>query len=220
MPVDRIQVGGSNPSPDRQDYNLVAGNGITVTAADDSANNVSKATIAVGGTLPAMTGGITPSVAGYTTFWSGGVGVALATSGNDTANTNGDVYWCQTFIPCNTTITGVNYLIGSVGGTDKVIVALYSSTGVLLANSALAGVTTGTAANFQAVPFTAPYAAVGPAVYYVAVQMNGTTAKWRSHTAPGLTFVTGTVAGTFGTLAAITPGTTYTANKGPIACTY
>lgn len=46
MPVNRIQVGGSNPSPDRQDFNLVAGTGVGITAADDATNNVSKATFA------------------------------------------------------------------------------------------------------------------------------------------------------------------------------
>lgn len=47
MPINRLQVGGANPSPDRQDYNLVAGTNVTITAADDATNNVSKATIAL-----------------------------------------------------------------------------------------------------------------------------------------------------------------------------
>lgn len=206
MPVNRIRVGSSNPTPDRPDYNIAAGSGVTVTASDDTTNQQSTATVAMA-TLAAQS------------FWTGNVGVALATSGNDTANTNGDVYWAPIYVTNPCTINGVAFLIGSVGGTDKAISALYSAAGALLANSALAGATVGTAANFQNLDFAVAYVAA-PGLYYVAMQFNGTTAKWRSHTAPGLKFVTGTVAGTFGTLAAITPGTTYTANKGPIAVTY
>lgn len=67
MPVNRIQVGGTVPSPDRQDFNLVAGTGISLTAADDSTNNVSKVTIAVSGaatetTLTATVSVLTPLV--------------------------------------------------------------------------------------------------------------------------------------------------------------
>jgi len=200
------------------DYSSATGIFKTSTGANTLSGDT---TLATGKKLvPSATGGIDPAVAGFTAAWTCGTGVLLATAGNDNACTNGDVYWAPIFIPCNTTITGIAYLIGSVGGTDKVIAALYSSTGTLLANSALAGATVGTAANMQAVDFTATYAAKGPALYYVALQFNGTTAKFRTHTIPGMKFVTGSVAGTFGTLAAITPGTTYTANKAPIAVTY
>lgn len=61
MPVDRIQVGGSDPAPDRPSYNLVAGSGITITAADDHTNNVSKATIAAS---PAAASITTAAIAG------------------------------------------------------------------------------------------------------------------------------------------------------------
>ena len=206
MPVNRIQVGGTNPAPDRQDFNIAAGSGITVTAADDVTNLVSKCTVAMA------------SISGEA-YWTGNVGIALATAGNDNANTNGDIYWAPIWVGSPGTITGVAFLIGSIGGTDKAIAALYNSTGVLQANSALAGTTVGTAANFQNLDFVTPYVAA-PGLYFVGMQFNGTTAHFRTHTAPGLKFVTGSVAGTFGTLPAITPGTTYTANKGPIAVTY
>lgn len=45
MPVNRIQAGGTAPSPDRPDFNIVGGTGITVAASDDATNLVSKATI-------------------------------------------------------------------------------------------------------------------------------------------------------------------------------
>lgn len=49
MPVDRIQVGGTNPSPDRQDFNLVAGTGVTIAQTDDTTAPASKATFSVNG---------------------------------------------------------------------------------------------------------------------------------------------------------------------------
>lgn len=165
------------------------------------------------------TAGVTPNSI-TTSFWTFGTYPLLATAGTDTACSNGDRYWAEVYIPDNVTLTGVQFMIGSVGGTDKVIVELHDTAGVLLATSALAGVTVGTAANVQAVPFTATYAAVGPARYFIVCQFNGTTAKFRTHVVPGLSMIAGTVAGTFGTSAAITPGTTYTASKGPIAATY
>ncbi len=161
------------------------------------------------------------SVLPTTPLWTGNVGVALATAGNDTACSDGDIYWAPVYLTANSlTVTGISYLIGSVGGTTKAIAGLYTSAGVLLASSTLAGTTVGTAANFQALAFIAPVTLTAAGVYYVALQFNGTTAKFRTHTAPGLKFIVGTVAGTFGTMAAITPGTTYAINTGPLAVTY
>ena len=46
MPINRLQTDGSNPSPDRADTNLISGDGIKLTAADDATNYVSKITVA------------------------------------------------------------------------------------------------------------------------------------------------------------------------------
>jgi hypothetical protein len=144
-----------------------------------------------------------------------------ATSGTDTACTNGTAYVGSVFLPMNATVTGIQYLIGSVGGTDKVIASLHSSTGALLANSATAGATVGTAANLQQVAFTATYNAVGPAFYFVALTFNGTTAKFRSVPAFTNAGVIGNgVTQTFGTPAAFTAPTTFTADKVPVASLY
>lgn len=152
-------------------------------------------------------------------IWADGGAPTSATAGNDTAVTNGDRYWVSIQIPRPTLLTGISYLIGSVGGTDKAIAELHNNAGTLVATSALAGVTVGTAANLQSLPFTATYTAQ-PGRYFVAMQFNGTTAKFRTYTIPGSPFITGTAAGTFGTSASITPGTTFTANIGPIVSTY
>lgn len=118
-----------------------------------------------------------------------------------------------------TTFTGISALIGATGGTDKFIYELHDSNGNLVATTALAGVTVGTAGSWQQIPFTAPVT-VQPGTYFLVVQSNGTTAKIGAYNAPGLSILTGSATGTFGTSAAITPPTTYTAGVGPIALLY
>lgn len=123
-------------------------------------------------------------------------------------------------------LTGVNVLVGSVGGTDNWCVGLYNSAGVLVASSALAGAVAGTTGTWQQFAFTTAYAAP-PGVYLVALQSNGTTAKpaMFNFPAPAVTssapVLTGSQTGTFGTLASIgTISTTYTANLGPYVIPY
>jgi hypothetical protein len=143
---------------------------------------------------------------------------ATATTGTDTAGINGTVWVCAINIPCNMTITGLSFLIGSVGGTDKAIAMLFDSAGNLLANSAVAGVTVGTAANMQRLPFTTPYSANGPGQYFVGIQYNGATAKIRTQAFGD--HPTASIAQTFGTPVAITPPTTFTASYAPYCMTY
>lgn len=117
------------------------------------------------------------------------------------------------------TITGIEVLVGTTGGTDLWIVELHDSTGALVATSALAGTTAGTANTWQKIPFTTPYVMV-PGTYFLTLQSNGTTAKFRAYNSPGLSLLTQSAAGTFGTSASITPPTTYTALVGPVAILY
>lgn len=212
----------------RQDGNMAVPTGKSIDIESGATLKSGGTTIINGAGALTPAGAITPT---------GGVGAAggftlrpynirtwqpiAATSGTDTACTNGTAYCGSIQVPGNCTITGVEYLVGSVGGTDSVIVSLHDSAGVLLANSALAGATVGTAAQIQQVAFTSPYAAVGPATYYIAVTFNGTTAKFRSVPA----YCSGGVRGngvtqTFGTAATFTAPTTFTADKVPVANIY
>src|SRR3990167_8973561 len=146
-----------------------------------------------------------------------------ATAGTDTACTNGTAYVGSVFLGANATITGIQFLVGSVGGTDSVVASLHDSAGTLLANSALAGAVVGTAAQVQQVALTATYAAKGPAWYFVALTFNGATAKFRSVPAycnAGSGVVGNGVAQTFGTAATFTAPTTFTADKVPVASLY
>ena len=174
-------------------------------------------TLAVTGTTTA-TGGLL--LATQPTIYAAAGGLwQLATAGTDTACTNGTSYFVELNIPYNQTLTGVAYQVGSVGGTDSVIVTLYNSAGTVVANSALAGATVGTAAQIQSVAFTGTYAAVAGR-YFASVTFNGATAKFRTYPIPGSKFIAGSEAETFGTVTAITPGTSFTADKGPLCYVY
>ena len=178
------------------------------------------------GVITASGGIATPTASPV--IWAKGGSTVLATSGTDAAATNGNRYWTEVDIPYNVTLTGLAFLVGSVGGTDSVVVQLHNSAGVQVATSKLTGAThgalVGTAAQFQSCPFAigatpTPYNAVA-GKYFASVQFNGTTAKFRAYPIPGSKFITGTVAGTWDTVANITPGTSFTADKGPILMTY
>ena len=145
---------------------------------------------------------------------------AATTSGTDTFGVvDNSMFVTAITLPCNMTITGISYLIGSVGGTDKAIAVLFDSAGNPLAWSAIAGTTVGTTATMQHLAFITPYVASGPGLYFVGIQLNGATAKIRTQVFgdhPAAVFPTLT----FGAPAAIVPPTTFTASKGPICMTY
>lgn len=118
-------------------------------------------------------------------------------------------------------ITGINVPVGTTGGTDTWHVGVWNSAGVLVARSILAGVTAGTASTIQQIPLYQPDGAtIGPVTltsgtYYIGLQSNGTTATFKSINSPIWPYVTGSKTGVAGTLPAIVPATTYTANTGP-----
>lgn len=153
-------------------------------------------------------------------IWASGGSVVLATAGTDQAPTNGPRQWVELMIPYNITLTGIGYLVGSVGGTDSVVVELYNSAGVVQARSIATDTSpaalVGTLAQFQKVNFSSTYVAVAGR-YYISVQVNGTTARLRTYPIPGSGFIANTAAGTFKTGVAITPGTTFVADEGPIS---
>lgn len=175
-----------------------------------------SSTLAVTGTTT-VTGGIIPATAptGICNWQP-----SVATSGTDTTPASGTQFVTSIYLPFNMTITNISYLIGSVGGTDKVYAVLYSSAGAVLANTDITvsgtNVTVGTAANIQTIPLTATYAAT-TGRYFIGISMNGNTARLRTipaHTQVGV--LAGQVAQVHGTVAAITVPSTFTADKGPV----
>jgi len=138
----------------------------------------------------------------------------------DKTMVSGSRYYSSINVGFPATITGIQALVGTTGGTDLWIFELHSPTGVLLATSATAGTTAGTASTWQRIAFTATYNLTVPGTYYIAVQSNGTTAKLATLNSDVNPTLTGSAPGVFGTGASITPPTTYTANLGPMAMLY
>jgi hypothetical protein len=195
----------------------------TLASAVITAGATIGTTLGVTG-VTTLTGGIAASV-GF-----GGAHNALpatATSGTDTTPADGTQYVSSIWIPANITLTGVKYLVGSVGGTNKVYAVLYSKTGAVLANTSITGggATVGTAAQLQTMAFSpGTYAAVGPALHFVGVSINGATARIRTVPAYcGGSIMSGTVSqtqGTSPTVAAITPPTAFAADTAPFLSVY
>jgi hypothetical protein len=163
-------------------------------------------------------GGINPALGfGGSTVWhSGGIGANSTAMGTDTTPVTTETYLARVFVPHNCTLTGVSILNGSaVAG--NVTVGLADSKGNPMAASASTA-QSGTAA-FQKIPFAAPLNVKGPAEYFVMAQFDSTSARFRSHALGN--FKAGKLTGgTYGTVAAFTPPTGFTASLGPIADVY
>lgn len=138
----------------------------------------------------------------------------------DKTMVSGTRYFSSINLGFPATLTGVQALVGTTGGTDSWIFELHGPTGLLLATTATAGTTAGTASTWQRIAFTATYNLTIPGTYYIAVQSNGNTAKLATLNSDVNPTLTGSATGTFGTGASITVPTTYTANLGPMALVY
>ena len=148
--------------------------------------------------------------------------LAFASLGTSAVHVAGTWYRSEILVPHWAGWTGIGVLNGATVGTDNLMVALYDTNGVLVANSATAGVLSAGANAFQQIAFTAATAPLAPGRYFIAVQCNGTTATTRRQAAAnGGNTMTQSAAGTFGTVpASFTPPTTFTADVGPIAWLY
>lgn len=147
--------------------------------------------------------------------------VARASMGTDGVSVAGTVYFADMHLPEAMTVTGIAVLNGTTSvGTDKVIVALFDEAGNRLATSALAGTLAAGADAFQEVPLTAAIS-IPKGRYWIGLQVEGTTTPHQRIAANAYLNSTGSVVGVFGTIpATITPTTTTTADKGPIAYLY
>lgn len=146
----------------------------------------------------------------------------LSSLGTSTTPVAGTIYWADVFIPeASKLLTGIAVLNAATVGTNKWIYGLYDSSGALLANTALAGVLTANANTFQEIAFTATYTTTKPGRFWIGAQLDGTTDRFRTiAAATWVDVLTTSATGSFGTLTALTPPTTFTADKGPIAYVY
>lgn len=169
------------------------------------------------------TGGIAPASApvGIQTWQP-----PTAESGTDTAFAEKKLFTASVWVPANVTLTGVKYLLGAGGGTNKVIAALFDSAGKKVANSSEAteGTVAGTEKTVQTLAFTATYAAKGPARYFIGLTANGATAKLR--TIPANTALGNVLTAEISLAeknvvpASVTAPTEWIAAKGPVAGLY
>lgn len=153
---------------------------------------------------------------GITVFHSGDAAPPTATTGTDTTPVVTQTYLVRIDVRQNASLTGLALLNGSaVAG--NVIGALYNAAGAVVATTAStvqAGI-----AGYQQIPFTAPYIARGPAIYFAAFQFNNTGARFRTHTLGNFTGSTQT-GQVFGTFTAYTSPNTFTTGVAPICDSY
>lgn len=201
------------------DFVTIAGTQTVTGAKTFSAALAATSTLTVtGATTP--TGGVA-AAGGFSVsprnIAIGGLVPAVSTDFTNATPVNTEVYIGEVFVPANCTITGVAVFNGS-DVTDNIKVGLANSSGAIVATSAsTAG--SGTDA-YQLVPFTATYAAKGPATYYILSMYAGSTSRYNAPPLGsfGAAKQTGQVFATGFTT--ITPPTTFTANLCNIASLY
>lgn len=126
-------------------------------------------------------------------------------------------YITQIYIPANATLTGIS--IRNNSATGNATVGLADSTGAPIATAKSASTALTVAGNYQDIPFAAPYAAVGPATYYVQAQFSSAGSSVFFYTIGAMGTMTQT-AQTYGTLTSFTPPTTFTTVSGAAANVY
>lgn len=222
--VNTISVGATAPN---QTGTAIASTELSVLASATSANSgTGKAVIT--GTSGALTvaGALTPTggiiaANGLTVsprnMHTGATSAQVSTDFTDQTPVITEVYFAEVFIPANTSVTGVSLFRGSVS-SGNIKVGLADSTGAVVATSASTA-SSGTD-SYVDFAFTAPYAAKGPATYYVLAFYDNTTVRANTHTIGR--FVAGKQTGqVYATgFTTITPGTSFTTALGPVATLY
>lgn len=146
--------------------------------------------------------------------------INTATAGTDVTPSTTTTYYTSVVIPGDMFITNIIALWGSASTNGLAVLAIYNEAGAVLANTALAGTATTTAAQTQAIPLTTPFLLTGPRYAIVALQMNSASDRFRAVPAfcgGGILAgsQTGTVFGTLPTTLTIS-ATNFTADKAPI----
>lgn len=146
---------------------------------------------------------------------------ALTAAGASSVHVAGTVNISEIYVPYWNTWKGLAVLNGTIVGTDNMLVALYGSSGLLLANSAVAGTLSAGASAFQNRDFLTAVT-LAPGRYWCAVQCIGTTATSNKFVAAnGVNVLTTSVAGTFGTVPpSFTVPTTFTTAVGVVCQLY
>jgi hypothetical protein len=149
-------------------------------------------------------------------YHTGDAAPMTTTTGTDTTPVITEEYVAEVFVPVNHQSTGVALSTARpCPATSPAI--LYDSNGGIVASTASTA-QSGTAA-YQKAAWTAPVNLKGPAKYFIGVQIDNTTARFRSHILGNFGAAKKT-SQTYGTLTTLTPPTTFTTNLGPVADIY
>lgn len=185
----------------------------TLTQSAGTLTN-SGITVSTGGIAASAGSSVSPRV-----WYTCNEPAIASTSGNDSTPSVTEMYVAEIFVPANSTVTGVALFNGSATGSGNVQVSMYTAAGAPITAAQSASTAISGTDAYQLVPFAAPWAAVGPATYYVATEYNNTGTRFNTHVVGtcGAGKITGT---TYGTFAAMTPPTTFTTALGPIASLY
>ncbi len=165
-------------------WKALSRDGATVAALTVTALTVGASGLASAGAVT-PTGGVA-AAGGFTATPCGQINTSgypaiVSTYGTDSTPTTTSVYLVEIFVPCNMTITGVNYLNGTATGNGTVRIGLYTSAGVAIAAALTAATATTGNDAYQAVAFATPYAAVGPAKYLIGFQWSSASDKYNTH---------------------------------------
>ena len=203
---------------------------VTITPATTVTGTLAATNAATVGTTLGVTGVITPTggvaaAGGFsvtpTLVHTGGVPAQISTGGTEATAVITELYVAEVFIPCNMTVTGVAHMVGATtDGFSKVM--LFNSAGTRVAISATTDVSGVSGDTYFRIAFSAPYAAVGPATYYVGVMCDTGTNTINTHTFGNFRAgkITSLTYATEAGYATITPPTTFTTALGPIASLY
>lgn len=194
--------------------------GMALLADEIQAPTISGAVTFDGAITP--TGGVA-AAGGFSVsprcWHTGGAAPTQTTDGTNLDAVVTEIYVAEVFVPCNATLTGVAVLNGgAAAGNGKVM--LFDSAGTRVAISASTAMS-GTDA-YQRIPFSATYAAKGPATYYVGCIFDNSGHDLNTHILGsfGAGKITGKVYATESGYTSITVPTTFTTGLGPIAQLY
>jgi|SRR5580658_7033016 hypothetical protein len=146
---------------------------------------------------------------------------AINTSGTAVGATT--LYCTEVDLPYNKLLTGIGVLNGTTVTANARYVVLYDSSGIALANSALAGQASVTASIYEAFAFTSKFYAVGPAQYFGCMQDNAvgsTTVRMAVTGVNDNELTKGQTGATFGTIPVLVPPTAFATAVGPYIYLY
>lgn len=150
----------------------------------------------------------------YTNVPVGSVG--NASLGNDSTPVAGTTYYTSLFIPRYFTAPSLYFMNGNAV-SGKFIISLYNVKGTLITNSSLSGTNQSGVNSFMQGVLLATAIMNAPGIFYVGLQFDGTVARFR--TVASSTYVdilSKSTAGSFGTIPAFTPPTTFVTATAPI----